>query len=436
MCLRGFPVLVLLTLLIGESAAAAPAPAPIDTAWTLDRCEAAALAHAPVLAAGRARAEAALAGADLAGAVRLPVVGFSGQTGYTTEFMTIETPTPTGVNTIAFGNGYNTDLMLGLRAPLFTGGRLQADAEAARAEWQASLADVAVDSLDLRRQVRQAFYAALGGEAAADAARQGEARLHRHLADVEDNLTVGMATEEARLQVLARLRRTEQGTIQAEAEAAARRYQLGGLVGRAGTQIRPRAELGASLLDGGEESRPWNDRAELRALDARLDAADQSARAASGSYWPTVDLEGGWHYGSPGVDPVTNEWMDYGTVALNLRWTLFDFGGRSSRVKSLRAQERALAASRDDLQDALHSRQANARTQLESVRRETERAGERLDLEQRRLVLAQERWQQGHATESEMLDAQDDVTLAASDHATALARLRLAEAELLAALGW
>ena len=35
-----------------------------------------------------------------------------------------------------------------------------------------------------------------------------------------------------------------------------------------------------------------------------------------------------------------------------------------------------------------------------------------------------------------MLDAQDDVTLAASDHATALARLRLAEAELLAALGW
>lgn len=424
--------LILLATVGATTAAAAPA----DSAWTLERCEQAAFAVSPTLAGGRARAEAARAGVDVVEAGRLPVVGFDTRSSYTTEIMVLPMTSPTGANGIDFGDGSNTDLMLGLRAPLFTGGRLRAETRSARALWQASLADVAADSLDLRLQVRWAFFAALGGEAAADAARQGEERLRRHLADVEANLAVGMATEEARLQVLARLRRTEQATVQAQAEAAALRYRLGRLVGLPGTQVRPRAELATSLLAGDEAARPWSERPQLQALTARLDAADQSARAAGGSRWPTIDFEGGWHYGRPGVDPVVNEWMDYGTVAVNLRWTLFDFGGRSSRIKSLRAEGRALAAARDDVQDALRTRQANARTQVESARQEAARAAERLDLERRRLDLAHDRWRAGHATESELLDSQDDVTLAASDQATSQARLRLAEAELLAARGW
>lgn len=429
-------MIALTTMVVAAAAGrSAAAPATADTTWTLARCEQAALEISPQLAGGRARAESARAGVEAARAGSLPVIGLSGRGSYTTETMKLSVPSPTGINSIAFGDGSNTDLMLGLRAPLYTGGRLRAEARTARAQWQASLAEVAADSLDLHLQVRQAFYAALGGEAAADAARQGEERLRRHLADVEGNLAAGMATEETRLQVLSRLRRTEQATVQAHAEAAARRYRLGRLVGQPGIQIRPEADLEVSLLADDPSARPLDARPELRVLDARLDAADQSALAAASSRWPAVDLEGGWHYGKPGVDAVTDRWMDYGTVAVNLRWTLFDFGGRDSRVKSLRAQSRALSAVRDDVQDALRTREANALTQVESARVEADRAAERVDLERRRLDLAQARWRAGHATESELLDSQDDVTLAAGDLATAQARLRLAEAELLAARG-
>ena len=412
------------------------AKAQPDTAWSLARCEKAALEVSPMLAGSRAQAEAARAGADAAGAVMLPVLGLSGRAGYVTETMKLELPAALGARSIEFGDGSSTDLMLGLRAPLFQGGTLRADQRAAEARWQASLAEVATDSLSLRLQVRLAFYSALGAEAAADAARQGEARLRRHLTDVEANISGGMATEEARLQVLARLRRTEQATLQAEAAAAARRYYLGRLVGYSGAQVRPNADLATPLLSGDEMERAWDERPQLRALAARLDAAGQSAQSAAGSLWPAVDLEGGWHYGKPGVDAVTNEYMDYGAVAVNLRWTLFDFGGRTSRVKGLRALERAVSAARDDVGDAIRTRLANAGTQVNASREEVDRAVERVDLEKRRLELTHERWREGHATESELLDAQDDVTLAASDLATARAQLRLAEAELLAALGW
>jgi len=421
------------------AAAAAPAvtvPAPADTAWSLADCVQTALTVSPVLAGGRAQAEAAREGVSTAGAGRLPVVGLSGSSSYTTETMRLNVPSLAGPHSIAFGDGTSTDLMLGLRAPLFEGGKLQAKVLSARARWRASVADVAADSLDLRLQVRQAFYAALGSEAAARAASQGEARLRRHLAEIEANIAAGMASEEDHLQVLARLRRAEQTTVGSQAEAAARRYLLGRLVGRPGMQIHPLADLDVSLLTDDATSRPLNERPELRALDARLDATGHSVREASGSRWPAVDLEGGWHYGKPGIDPVTNQWMNYGTVAVNLRWTLFDFGSRRSRVMNLQAQGRALAAARDDVDDALRTRQANALTQVQAARMEADWSGQRLDLERQRLSLAHERWRQGHATESELLDAEDDVTLAAADQATAQARLRRAEAELLAARGW
>lgn len=427
---------VMMLLMAASVSLAAPAPAPSDTVWTLARCEQAALAISPTLARTRAQADAARAGVSVAEAGRLPILGLTGRGSYTTETMKLTVPSPTGSSNIEFGDGSNADLMLGLRAPLFTGGRLQAERESAQSAWQASLADVSGDSLNVRLQVRQAFFAALGGEAAANAARQGEERLRRHLADVESNLALGMATEEARLQVLARLRRTEQTTVQAQAEVAARRYHLGRLVGLAGKQIQPQADLGQSLLVDRVIERPWAERPTLQALDARLDAVGHSTRAVAGSRWPSLDLEGGWHYGRPGVDAISNDWMDYGTVAVNLRWTLFDFGSRRHRIGGLRAQQRALTATRDDVKDVLRTRQANALTQMQAAEKEVAQATERLDLENRRLEMAHERWREGHATESELLDAQDDVTFAAGDLATAQARLRLSEAELLAARGW
>jgi outer membrane protein TolC len=418
------------------AAVATPAAAPADTTGTLSRCEGAALAASHVLDEGRASAASARAAADAAAAGLYPALGLSGSASYVTETMSIDIPTPLGARHIEFGDGSSTDLMLGVHAPLFRGGTLRAQSRAAQAQWRASMAELAADSLDLRLQVRRAFYAALGSQAVAEAARQGEARLQRHLADVQTSIAAGTATEEARLQVLARLRQTEQTTLKAQAAAAAWRYELARLVGQAGSQIVPAAELDSSLIRSSEGVRPWDERPALQALQERIAAADQSRRAAAGSFWPAVDIEGGWHYGRPGVNAVADEWMDYGTVAVNLRWTLFDFGGRGDRVRSLRAQTRALASARQELDDGLRTRLANARTQLDSAREQAERAAERLELERRRLQMTQDRWRAGHATESELLDSQDDVTIAGTDLAAARASLRLAEAELLAALGW
>ncbi len=146
--MRSCGFLILATLMM--SLAAVPsfaAPAPADSVWTLTRCEEAALTVSPVLAGTRERANVARAGVSVAEAKRWPVIALTGRGSYTTETMELNVPTPTGFNSIEFGDGANADLMIGLRTPLFTGGRLQAQLRSAESERQARFADIAAVNL-------------------------------------------------------------------------------------------------------------------------------------------------------------------------------------------------------------------------------------------------------------------------------------------------
>lgn len=431
---RGAANLTLLGVLVAGAAGAQPAA---TEAWDLQRCLDEAQGVSPWLAAERTRAEAAASGLDAARAGLYPVIGLTGDYSYVTETMKMSIPTLPGqpARELQFGDGHNADLMLGVQVPLYEGGSLRARREAAGARLQAQQYVVQADSLDLQLQVRRTFFAALGADAAAEAARRGEERLQRHLEEIEANREAGAASEEPAVLARARLARQQQGTVLAEAQAAQLRLALGNLVGRPDQQIEPAADLDRALLTVDQSSVPWDERPALRALDSQIFAGAQDARAAAGSYRPAIDLQGGWHYGRPGIDAITNDWMNYGTVAVGLRWTLLDFGRRDGQVSGLRAATRALEHQRTDADRALRARLATARVQRDAAAQAERRAVERVDLQKRYGELVASRLDQGFATQREYLDAQDDLTLAEIDLATARAQLRGAEAELLAALG-
>jgi outer membrane protein TolC len=406
--------------------------------WTLEQCIEEALKTGPGLRAARAQASAAAERLQQAEAWRYPVFGLTGSYSYVTETMRLSLP-GAGASPgreIRFGDGTSSDLMLGARVPLFTGGTLKANVQGRQADYAAAAADLMADSLSLRTQVRQAFFSVLGLEARAAAARQGQQRLNRHLEQLTANIAAGQATEAMRLEALSRLRKTEQKTLQVEAEAASGRFALGHLVGQAGKQVSPAGDLDLPLLSGHEVSLPLPQRPQVRSLAASADGLDRAARAVEGSFWPALSLLGGWHYARPGVDMIANDWMDYGSLAVSLNWTLWDWGARRRQVQATRAQSRAITESRAELENSLLTRLANAISLLEAARAELAKAGQRVALERQRLQLTENRYRDGHATESELLDSQDDVTLAQIELAESCAKLRLAEVELLAAKGY
>ena len=406
--------------------------------WTLDRCLDAALTNSPQLEAGARRAAAAQADAAEASAARFGSLGATGAFSYVSETMSLNLKLPIPGLTlpqIHFGDGRNYDLALVAQAPIYTGGALTERLRAARSGSESVELDQASDSAAIRYQLRRAFYVALAAQVKVETAAAGVERMQRHLSELERARQAGAASVEALITLQTGLRQAESALIAAKSEARAARLSLGNLVGCSGAEVQPDGDLEQSALTYEPDVSAWQDRPELKAFDARIAQAQHLSAVIRGSYYPTLSALAAYHYARPGINTVANEWMDYAVAGVNLTWTLWDFRSRQLRVEKSTAAARALEANRRQVQDALHTQSAATRSQLESAAEALGKARERVELQRQRLDLIEGRYRQGMATESELLDGEDDLRNTELDLARAQAAQRMAEVDLLYASG-
>jgi outer membrane protein TolC len=415
------------TLLLVSSATA-------QTSMSLGESITSALAHSPDLQRARADRSVKEHQADAASASRLPTLGMNGTGSWVSE--TMELSLPIMPQPISFGDNVSYDMVLAVRAPLFTGGALRSGAKALSAAADASNLEVAADSVTILFKVRAAYFVALMSDANLDALQASLDRLQRHRHDLEGMLEAGMASEESLLRVDASIAQARQRVAAAGATASSARLELGRLVGRPGEEVVPVDALDSSLLgDQLPAQDQMSNRPDLQALSLLERSLEERVRAERGALLPTVAAEAGYHYGKPGVDMIANEVMGYATAGVSLSWTLWDFGSRSSQIQAAKAERRSLRQRRETVKQMWVTKLASALKKLDASRLETKEAITRVALEQRRYELVQGKRKQGHTTESDLLDAQDDLTIAELDLARARAGERLTEAEVLHALG-
>ncbi len=420
------------------AATAVPAAAGDTLRLALAACLARAEAAAPSLAAARAQVDEQAAVAAEAAARRYPVVGLGGGYQYASEHMRRDLVLGLGLptRTLEFGDGHTADVNLGVSVPVFTGGELAATAAAAGVGHEAALRRGDSARLELARGVRQTWCGALGRQAQVDAARLAVGRLARHLESVRAAGAAGAATEEARLRAAARLNLAEQRLTQAEAARDSAELALGRLVGQPGRAVVAAGDLATPLLaDADAPGVALDDRPDVAALALEQQRQRDLATAARGRLLPRVTADLRAHYGRPGVDALANDWMGYATAGVAVDWPLWDRGARSDRSRQAEARARWPAAQGSDLRDAIATMAAGARTALAAAATQERQAGERADLQRRLLAMVEGRLAQSAATETEYLDAQDDLAQAEVELALARTRLRLAETALLWALG-
>lgn len=433
---RLFTAALLLLVMGGTSSGFAQG----DSAWTLEQCIEQALRSSPRLQVGRAALRGAEAAASEASAMRWPTATLSGAYNYTSEAMEFQVPglpipgyTPP---TIAFGDGNVYDAALTVRYPLYGGGAVIAKSRAEAAGLNAARSDLGTEHLKLLYDVRRAYYNALGAEAKAGAARQSVQRLQRHLDDITGIQAAGAAMEENRILAEARLRQAESVMLAVEADLSAAQFALGGLLTEPGTAIVPRGILDQPLFDEHAAPPEAASRPDVAALEFRIDRGQHLSRAARGALRPALSAAVALHYAKPGINLPQNEWMDYYTAGVTASWTLWDFRARSHRTRQAQAATQLWEARRAELVTAIETRRSAAFVALDAARAVRGKASDRLTLEQRRLALVEGRRQAGMASDRDFLDALDDVTAAQTDYAAALIRVRLAETELLHALGY
>jgi outer membrane protein len=437
-------VFVMLTI----SSAAFAQPAPL----TLEEAIAQGLANSRRLAEIEARAEAADFAIAGRGAADRPLVALQAGYARTNHVPEFSIALPGRAPQVVYPDipdNYRT--RLDLQWPIYTGGRAGALEEAARAERGAIGKDLEAARADLRLEITRAFWAVV-------TARETEAVLNRslevmavHVKDVRARLSSGLIPPNDVSSAEAQASRQRLLTLEAATQRAIAEADLSRLTGLAlpietATVPVSAAEKGdRSLFPEKRGQVPFPDlvaralksRPERQAMEARAESADLRAAAIAAGALPQIALGGGFDYARPNprMFPRSRDWQTSWDASINLTWSLWDGGRRAAEQGEARASAFALRTRVEDFdrQTAfeVRARVLELEASIEGVTVADE--GLRAATETERVV--NERYRQGVAPSSDVLDAQIARLQAALDRTRAIASVRLAEARLERALG-
>ena len=415
---------------------------PPPVRLTLEDAQQRAVAASHRLAEARSREAAAAAIADSRAAADRPIVAASAgytRTNHVTPFVV---PGPAGLPRVLYPDvPDNYRSRLDLQWPIYSGGRIDALERSARAEAAAVAAEVTVAQTDLRLEVARAFWALVTARATVGVLEQGVARAQAHVTEVRERFDAGLIPPNEVASAEAQESRSRMLLIEARNQRDVSLADLGRLTGLEPAPIEPDASLDApgavSPLIERLVAEAREARSERRAIERRIEAADEQQAAIAAARRPTVAVAGGVDYARPNprIFPREDRWQDSWDIGVNVGWSLWD-GGRTDADVAAAAHTAAAARQRLAEFDSVLGLEVRQRVlDIESGRAAIDAAGDavRAAGEARRVVA--ERYRAGVATQTEVLDAEYALLQAELDRTRALAGVRLAEARLTRALG-
>jgi outer membrane protein len=336
-------------------------------------------------------------------------------------------------------NNYRT--RLDVQYPIYTGGRLDALAAAARKESDATSDEIDAVGVDLRLEVTQSFWNLVVADESARVLDESLERMAAHLRDVKNQLNAGLVPPSDVFSVEAQASRQRMLSIQARSTREVAEAELGRLIGaEPGTAIEPNAVLAPIGLDATYESlvaEARDQRKDRQALVDRLAGAELRQQAAAAGMRPTIGLGGGFDYARPNprIFPRQGAWKESWDASVNISWPLFDGGRTTADVAEAAASRRALQARLEELDSVLSLEIRQRMAEIQSSRAAMVAADDavRAATEARRVI--GERFTAGVATSTDVLDAQIAVLQASLDRTQALANAHLADARLHRAVG-
>jgi outer membrane protein len=331
---------------------------------------------------------------------------------------------------------------LDLQWPIYTSGRLDALARAARIEATASADDIATARRDLTLEITRAYWALVTATESLRVVEESVARIDAHLTDVRNQLAAGLVPPSDVFTVDAQASRQRMLTVQARSNRDIVEAELARLVGAPpGTPVETAAALDAlapppaafdGLIEAARQQRP-----ERAALVKRAGAAGERAQAAAAGTKPTVAVSGGVDYASPNprIFPREDAWRTSWDASVNVSWPIFDGGRARSEMTEAAALTRAVQERLADFDASLAVEIRQRVSEIASSRAAIEAATDavRSATEARRVL--GDRFAAGVATSTDVLDAQVALLQADLDRTQAIANAHLADARLARALG-
>lgn len=450
-------------LIVVMALAAAVAAASEKRPLTIDECVALGLANSKGLHASAAAAEASASKAKEAGAALLPALKLGA--GYTrlSEVPPFEVhlPFPAGLpfpipDKFVVSQSYfnNFTLRLGLQQPLYTGGRLRAGAAAAKYGAEAAELDLAKDRAELVYALRAAYWNLYKAGEFVKAIDENITRTEVHLADVRNFFDQGLLTRNEVLRAEVQLSNVRWTRLDAANASDLAQVRLDSLLGvpldteieiaskideasvigspEAAAETAGEMEDDSELLDKALVRRP-----EPRAMDLRVKAGEAGVTLARSGWYPQIFLAGNYYdlRPNPRLLPAKDKFYSTWDVSLNISMDLWNWGATARQAEQARARLTQAQDALGMVKDAVALELRQCRLELSGARAKIGVAREAVTQAEENLRVARERFREGVALNTDVLDAEVLALQAKTNLTQSLVDAELAGARLRKALG-
>lgn len=398
---------------------------------TLDQAAELARSSSPAIAESRANAESARQAANEAQRSRFPTV--------TLREIGVRTDSPADV----FGmklmeerfsfpafvatdpnhpvplNNYTTQAEASL--PLFTGGQLAGGIRQAERMAQSAAAMQERGMHAVEMGVAEAYLNALLADRFVDLAERARATTARHVQKAQDFFDSGMIIESDLLQAKVQLSKMDQTLIRARNQAALARAGLNRAMGVEQDRSFALVETPASpdsfvLSYEAALDQAMRTRRDMAAVEYRVAAARAGIGRARGAYWPQLGVSARYSWNDRQV------FGDHGrsyTLAGSAQWQIWDWGQTHARVLQSRSDYEAARAAERAYRQQVEFEVRSAWQGVEEARASLAAGTDAVRAAERAMSILEDRFGQGLAKTTDLLDAETE----AAD-----ARVREAEA--------
>ena len=162
----------------------------------------------------------------------------------------------------------------------------------------------------------------------------------------------------------------------------------------------------------------------IKALAVQRSILRANKKLAESKLYPTLALNGTLHYGIPGVNPVQNEWMLYGTAGVSLSWS-FSWGGDSLAVRAVEHNLAKLSSDETSAREQIELEYNSAVRDWSAMKDELDVLEASLDLAGAKMAIVKSQYEQGLTSTTDFNDANLELTQAKLQCRTQLLSLML-----------
>lgn len=354
-------------------------------------------------------------------------------------------PPPLGGSTFSIAptvlNTYNA--RVSFQQPIFTGFKLESNSRAAHALAEASEFDWRNDEADLVLTITTAYwmlYQAVETRAFMD---ENVARLENVRRDTDNLLKAGLATRNDVLKVALQWNNAKLSQIDAANDVQLAMMNLNNIIGQPlDTQLELASKpMSPSYEDAGLKKnaldRALTSRSDLQAMQARVEASKAVVSAAQGNWWPQVFLVGGYTYARPNprYQPTLDAFKGTWDVGVQMQFDLWNWGATADQSDQAKAQ---LVQTEMLFEQLKENVSLDVKRQILAVERAREKVGIAalaIDQAEENQRTMNDKYKQGLATATDLLDANVALLQAKTNHSGALVEHEVAVARLRKAIG-